>query len=313
MNSWHSQAFGRLQQHPSLEEALADPGTLLLYPGPGAEDIETMPPLENGRPRTLIVVDGTWRQAGRVMRETKSLQLAIDAGTVRRVQFAEAGKSGYQFRKEPHDYCLSTLESVAYTLRFLERGPDGQEAVQALLRTFRLMVQLQTSHIKGKKRVAPELQAGDLVAGDSAEEALGTAAGGGRAGLESWLQENPVGNACAVAIRRPYALFRTETDHRTGRSKLIQDREVMVVTYDEAALVCKRINAHRQRGTRLTVLPLPPPPGTDATLFTSADARASPASPPSLASSPDSSSPIGSAAPHGMTKLSQQLGERLSL
>ncbi|KAJ1476950.1 DTW domain-containing protein [Baffinella frigidus] len=133
-------AFDRLQRNPSLEEALADPGTLLLYPGPGAEDIETMPPMEDGKPRTLIVVDGTWRQAGRVMRETRVLQQAISAGTVRRVQFAHAGSSGYEFRKEPHDFCLSTLESVAYTLRFLERGADGVAAVEALSATFKLMV-----------------------------------------------------------------------------------------------------------------------------------------------------------------------------
>jgi len=316
LQSWRVEAFDRLQRNPSLEEALADPGTLLLYPGPGAEDIETMPPMEDGKPRTLIVVDGTWRQAGRVMRETRVLQQAISAGTVRRVQFAHAGSSGYEFRKEPHDFCLSTLESVAYTLRFLERGADGVAAVEALSATFKLMVKMQTTHIAANKVWVEE-----VLPDENQDAALGTAEGGGRAGTETWLEEHPVLEQCKVAVRRPYALFRTEMDHRTGRSTHVQDREMFSATYDEAASVCKRVNEHRVRGSRLTVLPLPLPPGASplpATLVTSAcyaerqpTSSETPTPPAGLAKPQDASS--SSSQNEDVAKLSQTLREELHL
>jgi hypothetical protein len=49
-----------------LQSALDADGTMLLYPGPGAVDIESLAPATSTGPaeRTLIVVDGTWRQAG---------------------------------------------------------------------------------------------------------------------------------------------------------------------------------------------------------------------------------------------------------
>jgi hypothetical protein len=63
--------------HAELVRALNETTTLILYPGPGAKNIEEMEDFvadeeggrEGGREggaRTLIVVDGTWKQAGRV-------------------------------------------------------------------------------------------------------------------------------------------------------------------------------------------------------------------------------------------------------
>jgi DTW domain-containing protein YfiP len=131
---------GTLDKTPSLQQALSDSSTLILYPGPGAVDIESLP-LKEGKARTLIVVDGTWRQAGRVMRE-KCIADAVEAGKITRVQFAKAGRSDYKFRKEPKKYCISSLESVAYCLRFLENTETGALAVKHLLDTFCLMVSL---------------------------------------------------------------------------------------------------------------------------------------------------------------------------
>ncbi len=37
---------------------------MVLFPGPGALDIETIDFKDNGKRKNLIVVDGTWRQAG---------------------------------------------------------------------------------------------------------------------------------------------------------------------------------------------------------------------------------------------------------
>ena len=84
-----------------LQDALDAEGTLLLYPGPGAVDIESLSPEMSTMPmqRTLVVVDGTWRQAGRMLRESAMLQDALSKGKITRVQFADGGSSGYQFRR----------------------------------------------------------------------------------------------------------------------------------------------------------------------------------------------------------------------
>lgn len=118
--------------------------TMILFPCPSAVDIETIQ-LDEGdsRPRNLIVVDGTWRQAGRVMRNMECLRLAIEEGRVTCVQFANAGSSSYTFRKEPREYCLSTLESICYALRFLEPTEAGSRAEKHMITAFNLMVKLQ--------------------------------------------------------------------------------------------------------------------------------------------------------------------------
>ena len=84
-----------------LQSALDSEGTMILYPGPGAVDIESLSPETSAAPieRTLIVVDGTWRQAGRMLRESAMLQEALLKGKIKRVQFADGGSSGYRFRR----------------------------------------------------------------------------------------------------------------------------------------------------------------------------------------------------------------------
>jgi DTW domain-containing protein YfiP len=243
---------GTLDNNRSLKQALEDPTTLILYPGPGAVDIESLP-LEPGKERTLIVIDGTWRQAGRVMREA-CIARAVEAGAIRRVQFANAGRSDYKFRKEPKKYCISSLESVAYCLRFLEKTDSGASAVKHLLDTFALMVELQTSFIAkgGVVRDVNREDSGeeDALAGTEWERPGGSHISGGcgvcaggldeaerererererevrkRGGRSSHTKETLrdvgsfMGPVSLRAVSRPYALFRQVRDSRTGKNR----------------------------------------------------------------------------------------------
>ncbi|CAM9859729.1 unnamed protein product [Pylaiella littoralis] len=61
----------------------------------------------------------------------------------RAVQFRSAGVSSYGFRREPSKECLSTLESVAYTLEVLEGTPEGVSAAAYLRKSFAAMVAMQ--------------------------------------------------------------------------------------------------------------------------------------------------------------------------
>src|SRR4051812_31282822 len=57
---------------PELARALSDPArpAALLWPGPGAIDVVKNPP---SGPITLVVVDGTWWQAKKLVRENPEL------------------------------------------------------------------------------------------------------------------------------------------------------------------------------------------------------------------------------------------------
>ncbi|CAM9616295.1 unnamed protein product [Scytosiphon promiscuus] len=61
----------------------------------------------------------------------------------RPVKFRSAGVSSYGFRREPAKECLSTLESVAYTLEVLEATPQGVSAAGHLRKAFAAMVAMQ--------------------------------------------------------------------------------------------------------------------------------------------------------------------------
>jgi DTW domain-containing protein YfiP len=105
---------------------------VLLFPHPDALPLETW--RDRGRPVTLIVPDGTWRQASRVRRRVPGLD-AVPCAFV-----ARDARSGYRLRHTPDPRRLSTLEAIAEALAVLEAA-GGPGARDALLRIFAVMVE----------------------------------------------------------------------------------------------------------------------------------------------------------------------------
>ncbi|CAM9362374.1 unnamed protein product, partial [Hapterophycus canaliculatus] len=95
--------------------------------------------------------DPTKRHGGRDGRHEKEEEEEQDGkrerdggeGCFRPVKFRSAGVSGYGFRREPAKECLSTLESVAYTLEVLEGTSQGRSAAGYLRTAFAAMVAMQ--------------------------------------------------------------------------------------------------------------------------------------------------------------------------
>lgn len=118
---------------PALQAALNDPErpAALLYPGDDAIDLFTAPPTG---PLTLVVVDGTWSQARKLVR------LNPELSRLPRYAFSAPTPSEYRIRKEPTVEVVSTIESLAQALGLIE----GDEArFRALLVPFRAMVDTQ--------------------------------------------------------------------------------------------------------------------------------------------------------------------------
>lgn len=131
---------------PSVLAALHDPTrpAALLYPGEGAVDVEAHPP---EGPITLVVVDGTWFQTRKLVRESPELS------RLPRYAFRPAAPSNYRIRAEPHEDCMSTIEAMAHVLGILEGDP---ERFRAMLAPFSAMVERQLAYAAtggGRKRV----------------------------------------------------------------------------------------------------------------------------------------------------------------
>ncbi len=122
----------------ALTRALSDPArpAVLLYPGEGAVDIASHPP---PGPVTLVVVDGTWWQARKVIRENPELS------ALPRYTFTPPTPSEYRIRKEPDATCVSTIEALVHVLGVLE---GDRERFYALLAPFRAMIDAQIARAR---------------------------------------------------------------------------------------------------------------------------------------------------------------------
>ena len=119
-------------EDPEVLAALAQsPATYVLFPGFEASPVEQLP---RDRAITLIVLDGTWWQARKLLK----LNPAIAA--LPRVAFLPRQPSAYLIRREPADFCVSTIEALAAVLRGLE--PEG-DRFGRLLDPFHAMVERQ--------------------------------------------------------------------------------------------------------------------------------------------------------------------------
>jgi DTW domain-containing protein YfiP len=131
-----------------LHAVLADPNrtAILLYPTHGAVDVAE---LSTGKPLTLVVVDGTWSNAKKMVERNPVL------AALPRVAFQPPRPSEYRIRKEPKPHCVSTVEALAHVLGILE---GNAEQFQGLLEPFHRMIdrqiELKTLHRTGARRRA---------------------------------------------------------------------------------------------------------------------------------------------------------------
>jgi DTW domain-containing protein YfiP len=130
----------RFEDHPRVRELAARPGAALLYPGRGAVPADAVP----RAPEVLVVVDGTWLQAEKMLLANPSI------AALPRLTLAPGHESGYgALRREPEEGHLSTIEAVAHALGALERDPAR---VAPMVAAFRRMVELQLRCARGERR-----------------------------------------------------------------------------------------------------------------------------------------------------------------
>jgi len=114
---------------------LCDSGkAAVLFPGPGSKTPAELDVL----PETLLVLDGTWTLARKLLRENEVLR------RFPRIGFTPRRPGNYRIRKEPTPESLATIEAVAEILGELEGRPG---AFDAMLEPFDFMVDRQLVHV----------------------------------------------------------------------------------------------------------------------------------------------------------------------
>lgn len=147
-------------EDPAVQSLLADPanGCVLLYPGPTAVNLSTLPaalapaagagklaslppalrPTPGASRLVVFVLDATWSLARKMLRLSPSLQ------RLPRIVISPSAPSRYLIKQQPHPGCLSTLESVHELLLALERaGLDEYPLPRQLLDLFDRMQDFQ--------------------------------------------------------------------------------------------------------------------------------------------------------------------------
>ena len=104
---------------------------LLLFPSDDAIELSAAYLDTLRRPFTLIVPDGTWRQASRVGTRVAGLS------EVPRVKLAPGPATAYHLRRETRSGGLATMEAIARAMGILE----GRQTQESLERIFTLMVE----------------------------------------------------------------------------------------------------------------------------------------------------------------------------
>lgn len=124
-------------EHPRVSTVVSQPGTALLFPGAGAvapDDLEHPP-------ETLVIIDGTWPQARRMMALNPALRALPRLGLV------PQQPGNYRIRREPAAHCMATVEAVVEVLAALE---GDRSRFAPLIRAFDRMVERQLAGLAAR-------------------------------------------------------------------------------------------------------------------------------------------------------------------
>lgn len=154
---------------------------LLLYPGEDAWSAQTenegkkLKSMLGSKTLLVIVVDATWFLAKKMMRLSKNLQ------QLQKLSFKANYRSQFQFKTQPAEECLSTIESCYYLINELKSAGICKDVpAEPLMNIFKQMVSFQIesqkereqSGIPDRYQAAGALRARKATARKAKEEAL---------------------------------------------------------------------------------------------------------------------------------------------
>ncbi|MGE5086648.1 MAG: tRNA-uridine aminocarboxypropyltransferase [Bacillota bacterium] len=131
-----------------VNQILNDPQRfcVMLYPGRQSQNLTYLTEAERSelfpsdKRLTIFVIDGTWATAIKTVRQSQNLQ------ALPRICFTPDKVSNFRVRKQPQDFCYSTIEAIHQTIELIGRsqGFDVDSRIHdRLLHVFDRMVETQ--------------------------------------------------------------------------------------------------------------------------------------------------------------------------
>ena len=116
---------------------------MLMYPSEDAWNCkkEGFAKALEGKIPLVILIDSTWFCSKKMIRLSKNI-LALP-----KISFAALYKSIFTFKREPAEYCVSTIESCYYLIKEMQAANLANKAAdpEPLMNTFRQMINFQLS------------------------------------------------------------------------------------------------------------------------------------------------------------------------
>ena len=127
-----------------INDILSDPDNAcyVVYPSTSSINLNESSIREASKNTVLFLIDATWPCSRSMLLQSQNLD------ALEKVSFTHTKISDFQFKTQPKDYCLSTMESTLCILELLNNHKDedlDQKKLDNFLQPFEKMVEYQVS------------------------------------------------------------------------------------------------------------------------------------------------------------------------
>lgn len=129
-------------KHEQINKLLNNPNNncYVIYPSEKSINLNENSIKKENKNTILFLIDATWACSRTMLAKSKNLDI------LEKVSFTHTKTSVFKFKKQPKEYCLSTIESTLCILEILNENGDEKLEVKALddfLLPFEKMVEYQ--------------------------------------------------------------------------------------------------------------------------------------------------------------------------
>ena len=132
-------------EHKEINKIIDNPknNCFVLYPAEKSINLNEENIGNNNKNTVLFLIDSTW-PCSRAM-----LKASANLDTLKKVSFTHTKSSGFIFKEQPKEYCLSTMESTLCVLELLNKHNIeniNTNTLRYFLKPFHKMVEYQVSY-----------------------------------------------------------------------------------------------------------------------------------------------------------------------
>lgn len=131
-------------EHAIINQILSDTDNAcyVVYPSDNSINLNRSKISKEKKNTVLFLLDATWPCSKSMLVHSPNLD------TLEKVSFAHSNTSAFSFKKQPKEYCLSTIESTLCVLELLNEHKDenlDKESLDNFLLPFEKMVEYQVA------------------------------------------------------------------------------------------------------------------------------------------------------------------------